>query len=216
MKNGKKPSLAQMKLMKSKGLSPTEWYVVKDTPKFMEVISKREISRCKMCKISGTKTKPKTRILEKTFGLLLAGCLAFAVPHPVMAMPEQEVEQLAVEIGNEYGICPELLQAIAYQESRYDENAEYEGCIGLMQVSEKWHEGRMKKLGVTDLCDPESNMIVAADYLSELFLKYEDVGMVLMVYNGDSHADLFYKTGNGLSRYANKILEHSEMIERKK
>ena len=34
-------------------------------------------------------------------------------------------------------------------------------------------------------------MLVAADYLAELFAQYEDLGMVLMVYSGDSGAEAF-------------------------
>lgn len=65
MKHGKAPSLAQKKFLKSKGLADTEWYIVKDTPEFMEVVSKRELSKCRMSKISGAGKKPRTRILRK-------------------------------------------------------------------------------------------------------------------------------------------------------
>jgi hypothetical protein len=42
----------------------------------------------------------------------------------------------------------------------------------------------MARLGVTDLYDPEQSMRVAADYLVELFERHCDVGLVLMIYNG--------------------------------
>ena len=39
--------------------------------------------------------------------------------------------------------------------------------FGLMQIQPKWHEDRMRRLGVTDLLDPEQNVRVGADLLSE-------------------------------------------------
>ena len=128
---------------------------------------------------------------------------------------DSEVYALAEEIGGAYGICPELLQAIAWHESRYEENASNGGCEGLMQVSEKWHRDRMKELGVTDLYDPRQNMTVAADYLAELFEEYGEPGMVLMKYNGDSTSVARYgKLGYGMSEYAEGVLQMSAQMER--
>lgn len=127
---------------------------------------------------------------------------------------EKEIVKISYEIGNRYCICPELLQAIAFRESSYQSKATNGTCIGLMQVSRKWHIGRMEKLGVKDLYDPYGNMLVAADYLSELFNEYEDVGVVLMKYNGDSNWDDFMNGEAELSKYANDILMMSEELER--
>lgn len=146
--------------------------------------------------------------------LMLAGLFCMVYPARAEAMEDEEVEALAEQIGGEYNICPEVLQAIAWKESRYQENAEAGGCSGLMQISEQWHRDRMAELGVTDLHDPDGNMRVAADYIAELVEKYEDIGMVLMVYNGDSQAKNYQETGIGLSDYANSVLELSEQLER--
>lgn len=139
---------------------------------------------------------------------------SMAAPHmTAAAMEEAEVRELSEQIGVEYTLCPELLQAIARHESGYDETAEADGCIGLMQVSKRWHRERMARLNVTDLHDPEGNMLVAADYLSELFGKYEDIGMVLMVYSGDTGAESYAATGEGLSAYAQEIMEQAALLE---
>ena len=114
----------------------------------------------------------------------------------------------------EYNICPELIEAIIERESSWIPDAENGDCIGLMQVSERWHRDRMERLGAEDLKDPYDNILVGVDYLAELFDKYEDVGMVLMVYNGDSTAEHYWETGQGLSRYATGILERSAELER--
>lgn len=152
----------------------------------------------------------------KRRAVVLACCLAAAgsLPLQAQAMEADEVYALAQEAGEEYGICPEFLQAVAWQESRYDPEVSSGGCEGLLQVAGRWHGDRMERLGVADLYDPAGNMAVAADYLAELFARYEDPGMVLMVYNGDSRAEHYWKTGEGLSDYAQSVLELSENLER--
>lgn len=137
-----------------------------------------------------------------------------AMPLQAAAMEASEVQALSEEAGQVYGICPELLQAIAWQESSWQPDASAGGCEGLMQVAACWHSDRMARLGVTDLYEPEGNMLVAADYLAELFERWEDPAMVLMVYNGDSNAQHYWETGEGISVYALQILELSEQLER--
>lgn len=112
-------------------------------------------------------------------------------------------------------ICPELVQAIIETESNWYPEAWNGDCVGLMQISEKWHQDRMERLGVTDLTDPYDNILVGVDYLAELFRRYEDPAMVLMIYNGDSRAWKFWETGE-MSEYARKILERAAELEGKK
>lgn len=121
--------------------------------------------------------------------------------------------ELCEEIGEEYAICPELLEALIERESRGDANAQNGSCKGLCQISEKWHRDRMERLGIDDIYDPEGNIRLAADYLVELDAKYEDIGLVLMVYNGSSDAKSRAEAGN-LTEYAEWILERSETLER--
>lgn len=125
---------------------------------------------------------------------------------------EQYVET-CVQIGEEYAICPELLMAMIERESRGDASANNGGCKGLCQISEKWHEDRMERLGVTDIFDPEDNIRLCADYLCELGAEYEDIGLVLMKYHGESDAEEKAEQGI-LSEYAEWILERSEELER--
>ena len=83
-----------------------------------------------------------------------------------------------------------------------------------MQISGEWHKDRMKRLGVTDLYDIRQNMTVAADYLSELAEKYEDAGIALMAYNGDSNVTEVLSGTGKISRYAERVLELSAELER--
>lgn len=126
----------------------------------------------------------------------------------------EDIQRMAEYIGYEYGISPEFLEAVAYQESRFNPEVKSAdgSCIGLMQVNPKWHKERMNRLGVTDLTDAQSNMMVAADYLSYLFNKYEDPGVVLMKYNGDSRTEAYAQNGK-LSGYAQEILDRAEEYE---
>ena len=125
----------------------------------------------------------------------------------------EEYQAYCEEIGEIYSVCPELLMAMIETESSGNPNATNGTCKGLMQVSEKWHMDRMKRLGVKDIYDPYGNILVATDYLMELAEKYEDIGIVLDVYNGNSKA--MQNAENGiLSEYAAKILGRAEMLER--
>lgn len=125
-----------------------------------------------------------------------------------------EVINITENIGSLYVICPELLQAIIYYESSNNPRAYNNGCIGYMQISEKWHRDRMQKLGVSDLTDGYGNILVGVDYLMELAEEYGDVSLVLMKYNGDSRANELYEQGR-MSDYAEKILMLSAELERK-
>lgn len=119
----------------------------------------------------------------------------------------QDIQTYCEEAGAEFNICPEFLEAIAWKESRFTADAENKGCSGIMQISVKWHKNRMEKLGVTDIYDARGNIRVAADYLTDLFQKYDgDVDLVLKEYNGD--------TSKGVSTYAIEIMQVSEALER--
>lgn len=127
---------------------------------------------------------------------------------------DQAVIQITEDIGNQYGICPELLQAIIfYESSNRPDIKSRTGDIGYMQVNPKWHRERMEKLGVIELADGYSNILTGTDYLSELAQEYEDPVRVLMEYNGDSQAQELTEAGK-MSRYAKKILELSDKLER--
>lgn len=70
----------------------------------------------------------------------------------------------------------------------------------------------MQKLGVCDLYAEYDNILTAADYLAELFQKYQDTALVLDIYNGNSKAMYNYENGI-VSSYAGKILERTAELE---
>lgn len=143
-----------------------------------------------------------------------ANSLSYIVPEEVDGIPT-EITQNAEVIGSELNICPELLEAIAYYESSFRPTATNGNCKGLMQVNPTIHKARFTDAGWTnaDWSDAYKNMYVAADYLSELFERYEDVAVVLAVYHGEK--DAVNKAQSGyMSSYVRKILKKSEELER--
>jgi len=121
--------------------------------------------------------------------------------------------EACVNVGKQYHIAPEFLMAIVEIESAGKANATNGTCKGLMQINAKYHADRMRKLGVTDLYDAESNILVGADYLVELMEQYEDVAYVLDRYNGNSNADYNYHHGI-VSDYADRVLTRTKELER--
>lgn len=151
-----------------------------------------------------------------------AAVLIVALVIPVLtveaAQPKKISEELLIEyteeIGQQYGICPELLQAIAERESSLRIYATNGNCKGLMQISEKWHKDRMERLGVTDIYDAYGNILLAADYIAELAEQNDDLYYVLMRYNMKrSTAKKLYEAGE-YSKYAIGIVERSAELER--
>ena len=157
--------------------------------------------------------------MKRKVAIVLATVIMFIVTIPIFAkaaeLPvDEKYGEYCKEIGAKYNICPELLEAIIEQESSGNPNSVgVDGDIGLMQVVPKWHRDRMQRLGVTDLYDPYSNILVGTDYLMELAEEYEDFATVLMIYNGSSNAVIRGEAGN-YTEYAKSIMERSAELER--
>lgn len=145
--------------------------------------------------------------------LVLAEMNALVPPYYEETFIQQSYVEICEEVGEEYSICPELLMALIEKESSGHADAQNGSCKGLCQISEKWHSDRMERLGVSDIYDPEGNIRLAADYLTEMGAKYLDIGLVLMKFHGESDAENKAERGE-LSDYAIWILERSETLER--
>ena len=161
------------------------------------------------------------RIAVVVLSFVVSACPATKVEANSRSMDivtDDDVVPLEVRIacdvwGEKYNICPEFLEAIAFHESRFVKDAENGTCIGIMQVNTAAHGDRIEKLGVTDICDINENVMVAADYLAELFAENEDPAVVLGLYHGEKSAKRRAENGN-LSSYVRAILKKSEEFER--
>lgn len=127
---------------------------------------------------------------------------------------ESDLQEITIEIGGYYDIDPCLLCAVCETESSRNINAENGLCKGLMQVSTKWHTDRMERLGVTDIFNPYGNILVSADYLSELLSINEDPAYALMRYNmSTAAANELYEKGI-ISNYAASICERTAYLHK--
>ena len=133
----------------------------------------------------------------------------------------EDIKAAAEEYGQQFGICPEIIEAIAEHESQFVTTAvndtELEHSVGILQINLKCkdHQKRLKKYGLTenDLKDVQNSVLVACDYLAELFDAYEDPAEVLIRYNGDKTGYQNYRDEGELSDYAAEILERAGELE---
>ena len=135
-----------------------------------------------------------------------------------------EIIEITEIVGQKYDICPELLQAIIWQESRCIASVKNASCSGLMQinVSQAFNKKHIKEMAADKnltyseaIFDIEINIEAGAQLLRYLFDNFgDDPAEILMRYNGDSTNLKRYKSGGDMSSYAQDTLEISELLER--
>ena len=111
------------------------------------------------------------------------------LPDPV-PVAQLETNNHIDKMAKRYGLNPNVIKALIEEESGWLASAEGDNgqSVGLMQIQERWHKDRMKRLGVNDLYDPEQNITVGCDILSELLNKYGNYKDALSAYNsGNIH-----------------------------
>ena len=119
-------------------------------------------------------------------------------------------------VGKKYDIDPDLLHAIVIIESDCDvECTGASGDKGLCQIVERFHVERMEKLNVTDIYEPYSNILLCADFLSELKkTKYgDDIYFVLMAYNMGTYGATKHYENDTISNYAYKVMDKYEKLK---
>lgn len=107
---------------------------------------------------------------------------------------------------------PFILAMIEHESSFRPEVINSTGHVGLMQLQPKWFKDIMEELDITEdmLTNPYANVNVAVVYLSQLFEKYEEPSLVLMIYNmGEGRALELWKKGC-VSKYAKTILKREQ------
>lgn len=92
-----------------------------------------------------------------------------------------DISEFCMEAETEFGVPAELLEAIAFTESRFNADATNGGCKGLCQVCWKYHKNRVDG---NDPYDKRTNIRTAAHLMNELYSEYGDLTMCLNAYNG--------------------------------
>lgn len=137
-----------------------------------------------------------------TVGIMLVlglNAIATAIDHPEVytkdlpdpvPVAQLETNNHIDKMDKRYGLDSRIIKALIEEESGWVASAEGDNgqSVGLMQIQERWHKDRMKRLGANDLYDPEQNITVGCDILSELLNKYGNYRDALSVYNsGNIH-----------------------------
>lgn len=124
------------------------------------------------------------------------------LPDPV-PVAQLETNNHIDKMAKRYGLNPDVIKALIEEESGWGESAEGDNgqSVGLMQIQERWHKDRMKRLGVTNLYDSEQNITVGCDILSELLNKYGNYKDALSVYNSGNVHDG--------KQYAERVLKNA-------
>lgn len=116
---------------------------------------------------------------------------------------DEDLQSYIYELSMDYGIEYELIMALIKTESNYEIDAYSGSSCGLMQVN-KCNTEYAKNLGVYNLYDPQGNILVGINILSDLLEKYT-LTDALTCYNvgetGAARAGLL----GGPSKYSDKV-----------
>lgn len=124
-----------------------------------------------------------------------------------------DIQEIIIEVAEEYGIEPSLMLAIAEIESNGNPNAKGKtNDYGLMQINKINHEWLEEELGITDWFDARQNAEAACYIVRWLQRNYEpcaeDTSCLLMAYNmGIGGARKLWNQGTYESRYSRKVLD---------
>lgn len=112
---------------------------------------------------------------------------------------------LAVKVGKEFDVDPNLIMAVSEVESQYTPEI-IGGGVGLMQLIPFCHAQAMTEYGYSDqdLLDPYKNMRVGTKYLSYLLKKYDDIPFALVCYNKGEGGAL--GSGKRTSYYSDTVM----------
>ena len=140
-------------------------------------------------------------------GLLLASISRLTLASDDREFVRPDLIPTIEKIGGEYGVSPELIEAMIETESRGLSHVSNGSCIGLMQVSTRWHADRAARLGV-DMTTDAGNIRTGVDYLMEIAEDSDDLYYVLATYNGQSDA-----AEGKVNGYAQTIMDRAYELE---
>lgn len=162
------------------------------------------------------KSKALTAIgLGLWFTLIVASRVDAETAEPVV-IPE-EIQYWCEYYGDRYEISPELIEAMAWHESRCIPSAQSEDkrCKGILQVNPYCHQERMERLNARNVFGVPENIRIGTDYLAELI--EEEGGKIepaLARYNGQNEQAVQDARNGKPWKYVRKILETAEELKK--
>lgn len=105
-----------------------------------------------------------------------------------------DLTQYTLNLCSQYGVDSSVIFSVMYHESHFNAGATSgSGAQGLMQIIPRYSASRMAKLGVTNLYDPASNILVGIDLLAEYYHTYGSWNQALTAYRtGNAGSDSAY------------------------
>ena len=105
-----------------------------------------------------------------------------------------DLTQYTLNLCSQYGVDSSVIFSVMYHESHFNAGATSgSGAQGLMQIIPRYSASRMAKLGVTNLYDPASNILVGIDLLAEYYHTYGSWNQALTAYRtGNAGNDSAY------------------------
>ena len=126
----------------------------------------------------------------------------------------QEVIESCEHWGDEYDICPEVLEAMCWHETRCRPELENAGCKGITQINPAYHKAAMEKLGIDDLFNYDQNIHLCAYTIRQYADEEEDLYYVLMCWNsGSTKGKRLFEEGK-FTKYAIEVSNESWTLER--
>ena len=145
-----------------------------------------------------------------------AGSVILTERAPLYDVPLSSELQLYIsDLCDRYGVDMPLVLAVIGQESNYNAGAlgDDGNSIGLMQIQPQHHQGRMDKLGVTDLTDPYQNVTVGINLLAELIGENKGTEWAVTAYNAGAGTADHNRAIGTRSEYAESVMMLMEEIE---
>lgn len=118
-----------------------------------------------------------------------------------------DLVSIAYAAGHQLGLDPLLIIAVISVESRFNPIAEsVAGAKGLMQIIPKYHTEKFEALGgVSEVFDPETNILVGAKILKEYLGRTGNLGMALQMYAG--------ALSDEQDGYTNKVMNEKQRLQ---
>lgn len=125
---------------------------------------------------------------------------------PQSSLPPEQIVALVKSSARRHGVAPDFATAVAWVESRFDRvRNSPKGARGPMQLM----PGTASNLGVTDICDPPTNIDSAVRYLRSLLDEFQNPLLAAAAYNAGPQA---VRDHGGVPPYAETINYLAEIL----